>query len=325
MSRYTRNTAVLVKVETTQNTDAAPTEAANAFLVSNQRINPLVANNVDRALTRPYFGASEQLVGSAHVEVSFDVELVGSGTQGTAPAWGVLLRTAAMAATVSADERVDYLPVTDAQESATVYYFDSGVLHKLLGAKADVQINAKVGEIARASVTYRGLYGGVEADAPGALTLSAWRTPQVTTHAFSAGITLGASLSATPSAVALTGGTAYPSMGLELSLGNQVEHTVLLGREAIDVVDREVTGKVMLELTAAQEVSFMGLVRANTVQSMAFAHGTVEGDRLMLFAPRVQLLNPTKEELNGRRLVGFDVRCVPDGAGNNELRVVTSF
>ena len=80
MPRYARNALILAKVETTAGVDAVPTGAANALLVANLTINPLKANNVSRDLIRPFFGGSEQLVGTATVEVSFDVELAASGT-----------------------------------------------------------------------------------------------------------------------------------------------------------------------------------------------------------------------------------------------------
>ncbi len=38
MPRYTRKTAILAKIETTYGTDAAPTGAANALLISNQSV-----------------------------------------------------------------------------------------------------------------------------------------------------------------------------------------------------------------------------------------------------------------------------------------------
>lgn len=80
----------------------------NALLVANLTINPLKANNVSRDLVRPFFGGSEQLVGTATVEVSFDVELAASGTAGTTPAWGPLLLGCAFAEAVTAGSRVDY-------------------------------------------------------------------------------------------------------------------------------------------------------------------------------------------------------------------------
>jgi hypothetical protein len=323
MARYTRNTAILVKIETTYGVDSVPTGGANAILVSNQSINPLNAQNVDRALVRPYFGGSEQLTGTRYKEVSFDVEFVGSGTAGTAPAWGPLLRACGMAETVTASTRVDYLPITNSQESVTVYYFDDGVRHVLLGARGTFTLNLKVGEIPRLGFRFQGIDGGDTAVANPSVTLTNFRTPEVVVDANSADVTFGATHSAS-GAPALTGGTTYPSQGLELDIANKVSYVALLGGEGHDITDRQATGKVNLDLTAAQEVSFMSTVKANTLQSVGLQHGTQAGFRGLVFMPAVQLINPSKQEVEGRRLIGHDLRVNPS-AGNDELRIVTSF
>lgn len=326
MPRYTRNTAILFKIETTYGTDAAPSGAANALLVSNQNINPLVASNVGRDIIRPYFGASEQLVGTRYAEVSFDVELVGSGTAGTAPAWGALLRAAGFAETLTATTRVDYTLVSTGFESGTLYYYDDGLLKKLLGARAECSFKLNSGERPVMSFRFIGIDGGETAAANPSVTLTAFKTPQVVTDQNTADITLGCTHSPT-GAPALAGGTAVPSMGLELQLGNALNFTALLGGESADITGREVTGKARLDLTAAQEVTKMGEVKLATLSSLGLLHGTVVGNKVLVFMPSVQFINPTKEELNGRRLIGFDLRGVPDpaGTGNDELRIVTSF
>src|SRR5205085_5950126 len=123
INRFIRKTALTAKIETTYKTDPTPTGAANAMLVSNVEVNPYNAENVDRALLREYFGASEQLVGVANLQVSFDVELAGAGAAGTAPAWGPLLRACSVAETVTAGNRVEYNPITDSPESVTMYWY----------------------------------------------------------------------------------------------------------------------------------------------------------------------------------------------------------
>lgn len=323
-NRQQRDTAVLCKIETTYGTDSVPTGGANALLVSNININPLNANNVDRALIRPYLGGSDQLVGTRYKEVSFDVEFTGSGTAGTAPAWGPLLRACAFAETLTASTRVDYLPITNAQESVTIYWFDSGVRHVLLGARGTFTLGMKVGDIPKFSFRFQGLDGGDTAVANPSVTLSAWQIPEVITDANTLDVTLGATHS--PSgAPALTAGTTYPSQGLEgLDIGNGVNFTPLLGGETVDVSDRAGTGKIMLDLTAAQEVSLMTSVKANTVQSVGLSHGLVTGKKCLVFMPAVQLINPTKGEINGKRMIGYDLRINPS-AGNDEMRIVTSF
>lgn len=317
MARYIRNTAILAKVETTYGTDAVPTGGANALLVSNVSINPLNAQNVDRDNLRPYFGGSEQLIGTAYVEVSFDVELQGSGTAGTAPAWGALMKACAFAETVTAGQRVEYLPKTASPDSATIYYYDDGVVHKLLGARGDVSIKASAGARPTLSFRFLGIDGGITAETAPAVTLTAWKTPSVITDSNTGDITLGG----TYATGAVTGGTAYPSQGLDIAIGNAVNHTPLIGGESIDITGRSVSATLSLDLTAAQEVTIMGEIKANTTRTLSMLHGTAAGYKVLLFAPAVQFINPAKQEINGRRMIGLDARLVPV-SGNDELRIV---
>lgn len=317
-NRLIRKTAILLKIETVYDTDPVPTGAANAMLVSNLSINPLNAQNVDRDLVRTYLGASEQLVGTGYVEMSFDVEMQGSGTLGTAPAWGAALRACGFAEAITAAARVEYTPVTDSLESATIYWYDDGVLHKGLGGRGSVEIAAGVGERPVFKFKYILLDGGISAAANPALTLSAWKQPKVVNDANTGDLTFGG----TYATGAITGGTAWPSRGLNLSVANAVNFTPLLGGETIDLTQREITGSMQLDLTAAQEVTFMAAVKANTLDTLSLLHGTAAGYKVLIHAPSFQMMNPSKQEVNGKRLIGYDIRCVPV-TGNDELRIVS--
>lgn len=322
MPRYIRNSVILAKVETTVGTDAVATGAADAVLVSEMTITPLEANNIDRSLIRGYFGGSEQLVGSAYVKCSFSVEVAGSGTAATAPQWGDLLIGCCMAeALLTVPSRVEYTPVSTALKTLTIDYFDDGVRHRLLAAMGTVTLTAKVGERPMWKFEFTGLDGLITATANPALTLTAWRTPPVMRQASVVDITLAS----TYATGAITGGSVFISTGLEIMFNNEVSFTPLLSQERVDVTDRAMTGHIDLDLTAAQEVTFMGTVKANTTQSLALTIGLAAGNKIIVHAPAVQLINPTKQELNGTRLCGYDLRIVPTptGAGNDELRIVT--
>jgi tail tube protein len=319
MSRFTRNTVMLSKAETTYGTDPVPT-GAEAILMSNPAFK-LVTQNVDRNLVRPYFGNSEQLAGTKWLEHGGDVELVGSGTVATAPAWDALILACAMAKSVEVATRVDYLPVTDGQASVTNYVYKSGVLHKALGARGKLTINMKQGEIPKLGFAFLGLYGGVSAASPSGIDFSAFQVPTVVNNTNSAKLWIGGAVADT-GAPAVTGGIQYPSLGLELDLGLEVPLTALVGGETIDVTDRKLSGKVTLDLTAAQEVTQEASVLANTLQAVSFLHGTVAGKKVLVHAPLMQFTNPQYDDLNGRQLLTYDLIGVPDGDGNNELRIV---
>jgi hypothetical protein len=317
-ARLIRNTAVLAKIEVTYKTDPIPTGAANAILVSNVSINPLNAQNVDRDLIRPWLGGSEQLVGPAFKEVSYDVELAGSGAAGTAPAFGVLLRACALAEAITAANRVDYTPISSAFESVTQYVYDDGVLHKFLGCRGNVSFAIGLAERPVLRFRFLAIDGGESAASASGVTYASFQKPVVVTDTNSGDITIGC----TYSAGSLAGGTTYPSRGLELDLGNSVVHTHLLGAEEIDITQRQVTGSMRLDLTAAQEVSQMTSIRANTTTGLGLVHGTTAGNICGVFMPNTQLINPNRDDFNGRRLSAFDLRAVPGAAtGNDEFRV----
>ena len=322
-NRLVRNTAILLKTETTSGTDAVPTGTSDALLVSNVSVTPINANLVNRELIRPYLGGSEQLVGTRYAQISFDLEIAGSGTVATAPAWASALRACGMAQTLTATVRADYTPVSSNFESATIYHFDDGIRHTFTGCRGEVTIKFNQGERPMLSLSFTGLYTTPSAAALPTVTLTAWRTPQVVCEANTNDLTLGGthSTSVTP---AITGGTAVPSQGIEISLGNSVNFNPMLGGEDVQISQREVTGKITLDLSAAQEVTYMQQVESATLTTVGLIHGTVANTRAMLWLPSVQLVNPSKAEVNGKRLISFDLRALPI-SGNDEVRLVTSF
>ncbi|MGV8867637.1 MAG: phage tail tube protein [Janthinobacterium svalbardensis] len=323
MSRLIRNTAILAKTEPVYGVDAVPTGAANAMLVSNLSINPLNAQNVERNNIRPYLGGDEQLVGSRYVEMGFDVELVGAGTLGAVPAWGTLLRACGFAEVVTAGVRVDYVPVSTGFESATIYWYDDGVIHKGLGARGTASLKLTVGEKPVISCKFVCLNGGVAVAAAPTTELEDWQIPEIVLDANSGNLIWGAT-HATATAPALVGGDFYPSQGLTIDLGISTPFQSLLGGESVPITERKVTGAVQLELTAAQEVAAMAAVLATAKTSLGMVHGTVAGSRVCVFMPGVQRIEPTKEDLNGTRMIGYKLLVNPV-AGNDEIRITTSF
>jgi len=322
MPRYTRNYVLLAKTEVTYGTDPVPTGAANAILASKPQITPLSAQNVNRDIMRGFMGGSEQLVGNRFVECSFDVEAVGSGAAGTAPAWGPLLLACGFAETVTAATRVDYTPVSSAFNSLTLYWYDDGILHKISGARGDVKFKFTSGGIPVMSFSVKGLYSTPSAAANATPTLTAFKTPLVVAEANTSDLTLGSTHSAA-GAPALVGGTPYPSLGLEWSPNNQVEYVPLLGGESIEIGDRDASCSFQLELTAAQEATMLASVTAATLTSVGIVHGVTAGYKSLVFLPFTQLVNPQKNEQAGKRMIGFDGRVVPS-AGNDEMRLCFS-
>jgi len=318
MPRLIRKTAILVKTEVTYGVDSVPTGAANAMLVSNATFN-LAYNNVERNFIRPYFGGSGQLAGTRFVEINFEVELANSGTAGTAPAWGPVLRACGMAeAILATPARVEYTPVSASFSSVTIYYHIDGVRRVALGAMGNVEIMLNEGAAPMLRFSMVGLDGGRTATADPTVTLTAFRAPQVVTDVNSGDINLGC----TYAAGALSSGTVFPSRGLSINLQNTVSRKALLGGQAVQISDRNVQGSMQLDLTAAQEVSFMTDINASTNTTLGFTHSTGAGVGIIVHAPQVQRIDPTDQEYEGDVHIGQNLRFTPTTAGNDELRLV---
>lgn len=318
MNRYLRRTVITAKLESPYGTDAAPTGADDALLVSNMSINPYEATYAERAVVRGYMGGNDQLPGAASITMSFDIELAGSGTANTAPAWGKLLQACGFAeAVLTTPNRVEYTPISAAFKGLTIYWYDDGVLHKAVGCMGTLKLAAKINEIPKFTFEFTGVYAGESAVTNATPTLSAWKTPVVVAKANVVDITLGCSYSAG----ALTGGTVYTTDGLELDVGNQVAFNPMLNAETVDISDRAITGSAQFDLTAAQEVDFMTAIKAATLTGLGLTIGTLTGNKFILFGPAVQRTAPAKAEMNGARVLGYTLGFKPL-AGNDELRLV---
>ncbi|MGE0329692.1 MAG: hypothetical protein AB7P37_03255 [Ramlibacter sp.] len=323
--RFIRDTVVAAKIHSDYATDPVPAGGANAMQVSNLRITELDAQYVPRDLIRGFFGGDEELMSFYKKLVSFDVEAVGSGTAGTAPAWGPLLRACGWAQTLTASERATYTPVTNSQEAVGIYVDDSGVLHKLLGARGTVSINMTLGTIPKLSFAFVALDGGSAAGTLSGVDFSAFMTPQVVQNAFTGDLTLGCTLKAPGEVPALVNGDAYPSTGIEIDTGVRAEHIPLLGSETVPITGRDVKGKIKMDVTVAQQAALYDAIKATTLNSLGLIHGTVVGRRFGIFGGQVQFKSPTVEDMQGKRMSGYDLGFKPTQAGNDELTIVTSF
>lgn len=319
MGRLVTDTAVLFKNEATYGVDAVPAPATDAMLLRKFTCKQEI-KYVNSPEVRPYMGKPADVVAQVFVSGTFEVALSGSGVAGTVTMWGRLLRASGFAEVITAAARVDYTPITNLIESGTLYYYDSGVLKKALGLRCNITgIKLGYGDVPFASFSYQALDGGDTAVASPALTLTAWKPPVAVNQSNSGMLTLGC----TYAAGALSGGTTYPSKGLDLAMGGQIAFNPMIGAELVDYTERDMSGKITLDLTPAQEIANLGIVKSGAVQSMGFVHGTVAGHKLLTYMPAVQLKNPVKDVLNGRRVITYDINPVATAAGNDEVRFVT--
>jgi hypothetical protein len=319
LDRKMKNMLVLAKVETTAGTDAVPTGSDDAVLLAGDvSLQPVDAQVVPRNIVTGYFGSPGSLVGTAWMQLSFSVEMAGSGAAGTAPEWGTLLLGCGFAEAVTASTRVDYTPVSTGLKTLTLYGYADGLQYKFVGAQGELTGAKRVGGIPTFSFTFWAPYLAPTAVSNPALTLTAWKMPELVNTTNTAQLTLGGAYSAG----AISGGTQYVSGGIEFAMGNNLSRVDLIGASRATITDRAVSGTAYtLDLTPAQEIAIQGKVVAGTAESIGILHGSAAGKKVMLFFPTANYRGIGYESVEGvmTSTIQFDS---PPASGNDDIRIV---
>jgi hypothetical protein len=100
MALSQRKRLILVKLEPTYGIDSVPS-TTDAVLCKSLNISPLEGSSVERGLIRPYFSNEGGIRVEDFVSIDFETELAGSGTAGTAPKWGALLKACNFSETIT--------------------------------------------------------------------------------------------------------------------------------------------------------------------------------------------------------------------------------
>lgn len=309
MPQLTRRRTILAKIETSYGVDPTPTGAANAILVRNLNITPQNSEIVSRDLVRPYLGNSEQLQASTHVTLDFEVEMAGSGTAGTAPAYSPLLRACGLSETVSAGVSVTYAPVSSGFESVTVYFNVDGTLHKVTGARGTVELNINARQIPVYKFSFTGIYNAPTAASLPTVTYTAFQTPLVANNTNTTGFSF----------------FSYSGVleSLNLNVGNTVNYRTLIGSESVIVTDRKATGTCQIEAPAVGTKDFFAAALTDgSLGSLDVTHGTTGGNKVQIVSTRIDLQNPTYADNNGINMLNMPFVAVPSTAGNDEFSIV---
>jgi len=157
----TTREAILLKVETTYKVDATPTASADAILVSelapsNEGLRMLERNNI-----KPSIATDQSVFAGTLKKLAFTAEVKGSGTAGTAPEIGQALRCCGLDETIVAGTSVAYQPVSDGQETCTIYYYQEGRLRKMTGCVGTASISAENGAYASIAFEFTGHDAGL--------------------------------------------------------------------------------------------------------------------------------------------------------------------
>jgi hypothetical protein len=305
------NEVILAKVETTYNTDATPTTGANAVLVQN--LSPKIAGlrMVARPVVRANLNSLQSIFAGQLLELSFDMEIKGSGTAGTAPEMGQLLRGCAMSETVVAVTSVTYKPISSNHDSLTIYWYEGGVkLHKITGARGDYSIKITAGGVPLVSFKFTGHYvlpTDVSIPSPTYSTV-------VPRAAINSAITIG--------------GTTVVCRDWTVSANQKVALPPSIGAvdgySQIQITDQNFTGTMTLEAELASVIDVDSQLANGTTSTFAPGIiGTVAGNKFTIASATNGLYWMSRDfaDGDGLRLRTLPFGLVDSSAGNDAITI----
>lgn len=280
---------------------------ADAFLAMNISFKPEIEmhprDNVSASLSN-----FSQVAGARKATMEFDVEIKGSGTAGTAPTLGKLLKACGFGETVSAGVSVTYAPASTGISSMTLALYNDGVIYKMWGARGNCSLKLEKGKHAMLHFTFTG--------ADFSVTDGAMLSSGVTYEATTPKPFLSATLTV-DSYAALLG-------SLEVNLNNEVtlrpDANALSGHKSAVITGRKPTGSFPPEMVLVASYDFFGKWRSGNEGALTLALTGTAGNICTITAPKLQYTGVSPSDNGGIRSLGVDF-ALNRSSGDDELSI----
>ncbi len=308
----TRKKFLIAKIESTYGTDPSPVGGSDAIQVTNLEVTPIESDNVQAAAYQGFIGNSTRstLVANKRVSVTFDVELAGSGTAGTAPAFGPLLKSCGLSETIVSSTSVTYAGVSSSFDSATIYCFYDGTRHKITGARGSVTFNFTAGQFAVASFNFIGIY-----NAPDGTALSGSFTVANQAAALEVNDT-------NMTTATFHGVTSARIESFDLALNNELIYKETASNKEVIITNRAPGGTAVIEAPAVGTTDYFAKAVGVTTGSTSLVLGATGGNIVTLNAAQTDITGVSYGDTNGVISLSMPYLALPTTAGNNELSLV---
>ncbi len=309
MPKLHRKRSILAKAESSYGSDPTPTGSANYVQVIDLNIEPIVSDEVSRDLIRPYMGNYEVIPANTRVNVTFDVEMSGSGSAGTAPKYGAILKACGLSETITGGNTVTYAPVATPSDSVTLFVNYDGIRHKVTGARGTFSLNCEVNNIPRISFSLTGIFNAPTDTALPTVTVSNQASPLI----FKNGSTSNFAIF----------GFAAALQSWNLDFNNEVIYRELVGgTKEVLITDRRPSGTAVIENPALSAHNFFTDYTGTSTGTNTWLHGTVAGNKVTVSCPQTDLGQPTYEESDGITMLSLPFMATPTASANNEFSLV---
>jgi hypothetical protein len=288
-------------------TDPVPTGAANWIEARNVNFTPADTELVARNIEQPYLDEDGQIIVAQWAKLTFDIAVAPSGVAGTAPKWGALLLACAMAETTTVGTSVTYNMVSDNLPSATMYINMSGVLHKLLGVRGDVQYKGAAKGIPMFTFTFDCLYSTPTDAGMPVVTKTGWMLEEA--------------INATNTGPIKVNGVDLAYSQFDWGLGNKVSRINLPGPHVeVQINSRKATASATVIAVPAATLDPFALMASGTLIDVSATHGTVAGKKVKTDI-KARISNVAYADIDG--MTGWNLTFDPVPVVGNDTVALT--
>lgn len=304
MTLRTQRAVIAAKVETVEGTAETLLAAQGILALSGQyqRNTDMLA----RDPMRPTFSQMTSVPGKRTATINTQVEMRGSGTAGTAPDWGPLLRACGFSETVVAVTSVTYAPISTGDVSATVAHYQDGIRHLIAGARGTMSFGGAVGEICVMNFNMLGIEDTVTDQAILAPTYTNTVPRALKTMTFSVhGTTVF--------------GSSF-SIDLGITTTPRVDFSKASGHASVFLGNRTPVCNFVVEKPLVATKDWYGLWDSATEAAISLVLGSVAGNIITIAAPKFQITNITEQDDGGIAKLSIDGK-LNLSAGDDELTI----
>jgi hypothetical protein len=275
-------------MESTYGVDPTPT-AADAIITSGLQREPYGGPVVSRDTDRAGLGSRQQINTSPMTSHQWQTEMMGTGTLGTPPNYGKILRACGFAEVIDAGVDVQYSPISANYESVAAYYDRDGERQRSFGCRADGGLEFVAGQIPKFNFTLTGFYQRPIASA----LVTPTYTPNIAPYPVNKQNTPTCTLDAYDLIL----------QSLTINFGNNVPHLNLPGREEVLITDRQMTGSLTVLAPLISDKDLYALVESHqgvTTSAFQLIHGPTP-NIVQLDAPAMQLTGIQEVDIEGEQ------------------------
>lgn len=312
MGKILSRLAVLAsKIETTEGVAEALANVDANILAGEPKFTPDIPM-FERDLVDGSLSRHAALAGTRGGEISFKVLAKGSGTAGTPPSWGKLLKACGFGETIVASTSVTYAPKSLHADikTLTIGLYRQGLKKLLRGCRGSVKLSLRNGQPMALDFRFRGVYGGVTDVA----MLTATGVDQTREPVF-----LNASFDVGGFAALIE--TLELDWGRELALQSDVNKQE--GWASCLIVDANPVGTMDPEEELVATHDWHGRWINGTLGSLGFELNGGAGNIITVNAPACQYMRVQEGNRNKLATLGLDFALRRSSeAGDDELTIV---